>query len=92
MLCFDAITNTLTAKARELGCEEPPTIPDLGWFGINHLKRIIAADKQQLLPDFLIERQEEMAKQFGHPCTTIKGNIFGKVWQSLSNPIDDTFN
>lgn len=48
------------AKARELGCKEPPFEPNRLPFGIDKVKAALKAEKTQLLLEWIQERTDAM--------------------------------
>lgn len=46
-------------KARQLKCQDPPTLKSTLPFGLDLLKRALAADKEKLFPNEVIRRFSE---------------------------------
>lgn len=46
-------------RARDLKCQDPPTLKSTLPFGLDLLKRAMAADKEKLFPDEIIRRYSE---------------------------------
>ena len=57
-------------KARELGCKRAPSLPCADPFGIQNTVLLIKADGQKRMPEYQIERFEEMCHRFGRVCHT----------------------
>ena len=65
------------ARAKELGCEPPPTMPEGGFMGFKLLRRVIKADKEGTVLDMWTTRYHEHIKAFGRPLTTFRFNLLG---------------
>jgi len=59
-----------TIKARELGCKRAPRLPCADPFGIQNAMLLIKADSQKRMPEYQIERSEEMCQREGRVCST----------------------
>lgn len=91
LVLYKIVTTIITrrqyaAKARELGCQEPPMYPDCGFLGLKHVKYMQAADKNRLFPDLMIEREEHMSKIHGREVSTFKFNVLGQTIYFTSDP------
>ncbi|KAF2773861.1 putative P450 monooxygenase [Teratosphaeria nubilosa] len=74
-------------RANELGCKDVPSDPNQGFLGLKGIRELQAADKEQLFPDRMIERQERMSLQTpGRICATFKTSMFGKEVFATSDP------
>ncbi|KUI68920.1 Cytochrome P450 52A12 [Cytospora mali] len=68
------------AKARELGCKEPPfEHARLPW-GIDIIRASLQADKEKLFPDHVIQRAEKMGAH------TYKYSVFGQTNINTNDP------
>lgn len=54
--------------------------------GFKLLKAMGNADRQQLFPDFMIERQREMSRITGRNCATYKQSLLGQTMYVTSDP------
>lgn len=59
-----------TIKARELGCKRAPTLPCADPFGIQIATLLVKADNEKRMPEYQIERAEEMSHRYGRVCHT----------------------
>ncbi|RDA85536.1 hypothetical protein CP532_3299 [Ophiocordyceps camponoti-leonardi (nom. inval.)] len=60
------------ARARELGCKEPPKGPFYEPFGIHGVCRGILASRKKRLPEFFLEWMTKAGKRAGWPVTTVR--------------------
>ncbi|SMR63392.1 unnamed protein product [Zymoseptoria tritici ST99CH_3D1] len=74
------------SKARQLGCQDPVVVPGGGVLGLKHLKNMMAADKAQRFPDFMLDRHEMMSKQTGRVCETFRTDLMGQSVFFTSDP------
>ena len=75
-----------TARAKELGCQEPPEFPNQGFLGLKHIGQMQEADKQQKFPDLMLSRQEQMNQITGRVCSTFKFHLLGQELYFTSDP------
>ena len=61
-------------------------LPDMGFLGIKHVRKLQAADNKMLFPDYLIERQKDMTQAAGRFCTTFKSNVLGQIIYFTCDP------
>ncbi|KAI9779011.1 MAG: hypothetical protein M1816_003788 [Peltula sp. TS41687] len=47
-------------EAKRLGCKDPPTLPVRWPMGIDHVRRMLKADKEKLFPDLIVSIYKEM--------------------------------
>jgi hypothetical protein len=57
-------------KARDLGCKRAPRLPCADPFGIQIAMLLIKADGQKRMPEYQIERSDEMCQREGRVCST----------------------
>ncbi|KAK4553414.1 hypothetical protein LTR86_009471 [Recurvomyces mirabilis] len=74
------------AKAKELGCQDPPMYPGLGFLGLKGVGEMQAADKKQMFPDLLVKRQNDMNKLTGRVCDTFMNHFIGQQLIFTSDP------
>ncbi|KAK3074958.1 hypothetical protein LTR53_002198 [Teratosphaeriaceae sp. CCFEE 6253] len=76
------------ARAKELGCQDAPTIPGLGFLGIQGVRDMMKADGERLFPDLLVARQERANEAFGNGkvCGTYKFHTLGQTQYFTSDP------
>ena len=86
MLFSLPLLTTTPAKAKELGCQEPPRHPGDGFLGLKMLGTMQEADKAKLFPDLMLTRHNNMIKETGRVCTTFKSNLLGQEIYFTSDP------
>jgi hypothetical protein len=57
-------------KAREWGCKRLPRLPCADPFGFQLSRQLLKADKEKRMPEYQIERAEEMCLREGRVCHT----------------------
>lgn len=67
---------TVVEKSKEVGAGDVPMYPVVGFAGLANLKQLQQADKEQLFPDLLIRRQQEMSALHGREVSTFKNSVF----------------
>lgn len=60
--------------------------PHCGFLGLKHVKYMQEADKEQLFPDMMIDRQNLMNKTHQRECSTFKTNVLGQIVYFTSDP------
>lgn len=60
------------AKARELGCQDPPKGIFWDWLGVHGMMRSIMAARKQRLPDFFFEWYAIASSRHGRPVRTVR--------------------
>jgi hypothetical protein len=74
-------------KARELGCKRAPRYPCVDPFGIQNAMLLIKADGQKRMPEYQIEREDEMCQREGRICSTYEVKVPpGKTHYVTSEP------
>lgn len=76
----------LLARAKELGCQPPPTYPSTRILGLNHLTQMQAADKEQMFPDMLQARQDYISELNGRLVPTHRAVMLGQEMYFTSDP------
>jgi hypothetical protein len=66
------------ARARVLDCKMPPRIPCPDPFGINNIRRLLKSDREKRMPEYLIERTEEVSHLEGRNVSTMVQSLLGK--------------
>ena len=74
------------ARAKELGCEDPPSYPGGGFMGTGHIKEMTTADKNQQFPDLMQYREKLMSEIHGRECSTFKLYLLGQEIFFTSDP------
>lgn len=81
-LVLDSIVTNrrIAAKARELGCQDPPQEHFRLPFGIDNVQNALAADREKLFPDWVQKRAEKMGTY------TWKMSMFGQKIFTTAEP------
>jgi hypothetical protein len=74
------------SQARDMGCKPAPEFPINDFLGIGSVKEIIAADKQKLVPDLFVARQNQMGALEGRRVDTFAISQFLKTNFVTSDP------
>ncbi|OCL15283.1 cytochrome P450 [Glonium stellatum] len=65
------------ARARELNCKMPPRMPCPDPFGVNNIRKLLKSDREKRMPEYLIERSEEVSRLEGRNVSTMVQNLLG---------------
>lgn len=76
----------LAAKAKETGATDAPLVPDAGFGGFKNLKALMNADKEQMFPDLLVERERMMSELHGREVSTFKNYVMFQYTYFTSDP------
>ncbi|KAK0290220.1 hypothetical protein LTR91_006410 [Friedmanniomyces endolithicus] len=76
----------IVAKARQLNCQDAPWYPGLGPLGYKGVQQMLKADKEQLFPNLLVERQNNMGKLTGRQCLTYRVDNLGQTQYGTCDP------
>jgi len=79
-------TNNLAAKAKATGATDAPLYPGAGFGGYNNLKALMKADKEQLFPDMLVQRERTMSEIHGREVSTFKNYTLFQYTYFTSDP------
>jgi hypothetical protein len=73
------ISRRHAAAARQLGCQpaQPMELWSFDKLGIQNVARLLAADKEFRLPQYLLQRHQEACAKVGKEVTTFHQNIMG---------------
>lgn len=80
------MTNNPTAKAKETGATDAPLVPNAGFGGFKNLKALMNADKEQMFPDLLVERERMMSELHGREVSTFKNYVMFQYTYFTSDP------
>ena len=74
------------ARAKELGCKRPPRLPS-DPFGIMNVRDMLKADAAKRMPDWGLEKLDEMSAATGRVAHTMEVKMLpGKTWISTCEP------
>ncbi|KAF2857784.1 putative P450 monooxygenase [Piedraia hortae CBS 480.64] len=74
------------ALAKAWGCGDVPYLTNMGFLGLSHLNRMVAADEAQLFPDEMQDWHNQMCKSTGRTCATFKTTFLGQTSYFTSDP------
>lgn len=75
-----------SSRARELGCEPPPLVPNDSFLGIATLRGMLDADSKMMFAEFLFGRYRRMTETLGRPAATIQYNTLGATMIQTYDP------
>ncbi|KAF2470455.1 cytochrome P450 [Lindgomyces ingoldianus] len=64
-------------RERELGCKRPPLIKGRDPIGIENIRRLLKADRECRMPQYLKERTEAVCEKEGKQLSTFYQNLLG---------------
>jgi len=66
------------ARAREFDCKMPPRVPCPDPFGISNIRRLLKSDREKRMPEYLIEKTENVSRLEGRNVSTMVQTLLGK--------------
>jgi cytochrome P450 len=78
-----------TRRAIALGCDTPPTVFCLDPFGFGNVRNLLKADSEKRLPDWLLDRTEQLQKENGNTATTIRAKAPPGKWNYFTSEPDN---